>query len=236
MYISLKRRYIQNIFLYLLKTMNLQFKTKEFSLESSSGSGRTFRFVRPSNPTDVLETITDEQYEKDHFLPYWAETWPSSTVLFEYLTSTLKSSTIKIIEPGCGLGHLSSVLASLGHCVTAMDISPVGCKYALHNIRNNSSGGQVVCCDWRSLPFKKGYADLLVASDILYEKRWIKPVLSVVKNTVKKEGKALIADPCRTHWEDFKREASGKGFNTNVVHTGTVNSGKIVVEILEIRR
>ncbi len=216
--------------------MDLIYNTDKFQLKDPCGTGQTFKFIRPADPDEVLDAISNEQYEKDHFLPYWAELWPSSQALFNYIFSLQLPARTKVTELGCGLGHISSVLAFRGLNVLSMDISPIACKYAHKNIIQNGGNASVICCDWRFIPIKPQSSDLIIAADILYERRWIEPVLLTIKTILRPKGKVLIADPCRKFWEEFKFQAKKRDFSVSVIHKETVNEEKTIVEILEINR
>ncbi len=206
--------------------------SKLFTLQSKKG---TWSFYRPADPDQILNQITDEEYEKDSYLPFWAEHWPSSEVLFSYCLDTLPKKNQSACEIGCGLGVISSALAARGHPIIATDISFYACQYTAANMyKYSTSGKRVLCFDWRYAPFKQRF-DLIIASDILYEKRWIKPVLSFLKENLLENGVALIADPTRNYWETFKQQAVDEGFKTEVIHERVVNEGKTIVEILKIK-
>jgi SAM-dependent methyltransferase len=180
----------------------------EHSIEDQfTVSDSTIKYFRPENPSAILDAMTDEEYEKDKFLPYWAEVWPSVHALVRYLSARSISDRQHICEIGCGLALASSFLAQKNHHLTAIDISPAACAYANRNIRLQSALGNALCCDWRRSPFK-GTFDIIIASDVLYEPRWIEPVLSFVKNTLSASGRAIIADPKRASWEQFKVQAT----------------------------
>jgi hypothetical protein len=51
--------------------------------------------------------------------------------------------------------------------------------------------------DWRE-PGKSQNFDIIVAADIIYEKRWLKPILNVLERKMTISGQAYIADPDRT--------------------------------------
>lgn len=189
--------------------------------------------LRPSNPNDVLEQIPEEAYDKDKFLPYWAEQWPSSDILLNYLKDLNISQGCTVIELGCGLGIISTSLALQNHTVIATDISHDALLFTKTNSELNRTRTFPCCVDWRALPFKCQF-DLLVASDILYESRWIDPILSCCKQLLHPDGKAIIADPCRKFWPDFKKRSLNKGFNSTVVHTEIIQPQNITVEILEL--
>jgi predicted nicotinamide N-methyase len=195
-----------------------------------------FHFVRPTNPDDVLDSMTEEQYEKDKFLPYWAQQWPACLPLFNYIslhaTSVFSASGI-ICEIGSGLGIVSSLLSLKKMHIVATDISPDACRYSAYNMRQYSSCARVICSDWRASPFTIKF-DTIIASDILYEQRWISPVLAFLSASLKNGGAALIADPCRQWWLEFQGTATTRGFTLSKVWQEVVNEGKTTVEILRL--
>lgn len=211
----------------------MPFPSQQIVLKTSE---KVFRFLCPQDPDMVLDSITDEQYEKDKFLPYWVEHWPSAQVLFPFIEKSrtlLSAQELRICELGCGLGIISALLAQFNDSVFSVDISPQACIYAKENILRNGGTPRVVVSDWRSMAFKKQF-DLIVASDVLYEHRWIDPILNCIKNLLKPDGKVWVADPCRRFWESFKQTAVQSGFTVKTIHTGTVN--KTNVEIVELSR
>ncbi len=211
--------------------MHLPFNPIQFSFSCLNSS--SLKLVKPKDPEVVLETVTDKQYDKDKFLPYWAEIWPSSEILLQYLVEN-DFKTAKVLEMGCGIGHISTLLSKRSLYCVASDISPEACLYAASNIRNNEGSGTALCCDWRTPPFKRNSFDLIVASDVLYEKRWIEIVLFFLSYNIAIDGVALIADPCRSHWKLFKDAAQQNGFTWEVVKTAEVNNHKSKVEILKL--
>jgi 2-polyprenyl-3-methyl-5-hydroxy-6-metoxy-1,4-benzoquinol methylase len=194
---------------------------------------RTLRFICPANPDEVLDSITEEQYEKDRFLPYWAELWPSSKVFFEFLKKQSFPPGTLVCELGCGLGVISALLADKGCTVISVDIASDGCGYTHANLERNGFVPRVICGDWRNIALKNQF-DIVVASDVLYESRWIHPVLSCISSLLKKTGKAWIADPCRRHWEEFKTAANSSGFKSGICESHFADNKLIKVEIIEL--
>jgi len=215
--------------------MKLPFDPVEFTLETSH-SLPPLKLMRPKDPESVLETITDEEYEKDKFLPYWAEEWPSSRSLYRYLLEMDVDTSWRALEMGCGIGSISALLASKGIRCVAADISPQACMYSLYNMKNNGDKGNALCCDFRYPPIINNNFDLITASDVLYERRWIAPVLTFIEKMISANGQALIADPCRSHWEEFKLSAKQRGMDIEVVRSEIVNGGRTKIEILRIRK
>ncbi|MFP4163180.1 MAG: class I SAM-dependent methyltransferase [Chitinispirillaceae bacterium] len=215
--------------------MNLPFDPVHFYFDDPDTCS-SLKLVRPRDPEAVLDAITTEQYEKDKFLPYWAELWPSSQVLFSYLSENPVIPKTKAIELGCGIGHISAFLASRGIDTVASDISWEACCYARHNSIENRGKGKSLCCDWRHSPFTPHSFDLVIASDVLYEKRWIDPILSFSQELISPNGEILIADPCRKNWSEFKYRATQKSLNVRTAVRKEVNEGNTVIEIIRMKR
>jgi ETFB lysine methyltransferase len=213
--------------------MKLPFPPTTFSLTYNN---RELHFALPADPDSLFNTITEQQYLKDRFLPYWAERWPSADLFFTFLMKQSLPAGYRIGELGCGLGVATCALAIKNHFVVATDIAFHGCCFASYNIAMNGGTPAVLCADWRHLPFRANTFDLIIASDILYEERWINPVLDCIDTFLTAEGKCWIADPSRRFWYLFKQAVAKRGFRQHIVDSGTTNDGKTTIEILEISR
>jgi predicted nicotinamide N-methyase len=192
----------------------------------------------PANPDDVLEGMTNEQYEKDKFMPYWAYQWPCATVIYNYLcahATTIIPQNSLVCELGCGLGILSALLNKNRIKSIAIDIAPDACKYADYNIKSNGAGSAVVCLDWRAIPFTAEF-DFVIGADILYEDRWIPTVLGFLDQTLKTGGSAIFADPQRNWWPVFKRAAQEKQYLLSTILMEKINEGKTEVELLKVTK
>ncbi|MDD5674958.1 MAG: class I SAM-dependent methyltransferase [Chitinivibrionales bacterium] len=202
-----------------------------FSLHDTEG--KPWTFFKPAHLDYLMDQVKEEQFEKDGFLPYWADNWPTSQFLFEYLSSSSRSMFGIIGEIGCGLGIISTLLARRGQKVIALDVSPDACRFAAAQGRFYNCDIRAVCCDWRHGSFKPSF-DFIVGSDILYEERWKKAVVSFLSQSLKPGGISYIADPCRKYWDDFKHELTGNNLSWQTAASGLVNEGKTKVEILQI--
>ena len=72
-------------------------------------------------------------------------------------------------------GYRASMAATIGPpgIVSIRGPAPDG-------LQTHGGAARVVCADWRRLPFRKRF-DLIVASDVLYEERWIDPILDCIE-------------------------------------------------------
>ena len=198
-----------------------------------TAGNRTLNLTMPADQDGVLDSISDEQYDKDKFLPYWTEQWPSAIPLCNYLVRQDFSEELLICELGCGLGVISALLASQGLFTVATDIALPGCHFTARNISGNGGVPRVICADWRHPPFRRRF-DVVIASDVLYEERWIDPVLGCLKSILAPDGYALIADPCRRFWLPFKNDIHRHGLKYETVAEDLVEAGKIRVEVIKV--
>jgi SAM-dependent methyltransferase len=106
----------------------------EYSDFSLCLDGRTFSFAKPACPDALLDLLSEQKFENDRFLPYWAELWPACECLFSFLSTFAIPARSTVCELGCGLGAISACLAAAGHRVISCDISHEACRYASHNI------------------------------------------------------------------------------------------------------
>jgi predicted nicotinamide N-methyase len=161
--------------------------------------GKTFMIRRVENIDKLIETISDEEFKEDERFPYWAEIWPSSIALSEYvLENKDEFSGRKILELGCGLGLVGIVLTSIGSDVVFTDHDSYALQFTQENFyRNFKRPASVELLDWRDPGGRQSF-DIIVAADIIYEKRWLEPVLNVLDKKLATDGKAYIADPDRT--------------------------------------
>jgi 2-polyprenyl-3-methyl-5-hydroxy-6-metoxy-1,4-benzoquinol methylase len=210
----------------------LPFQPCEFTICANRA---TWTFLKPAHPEILLDLLTEKQFEKDRFLPYWAELWPSTEVLFEIVASMAVPKNLQICDLGCGLGAVAGYLSANGHKLYACDISPEACRYAQANILRYSQNALITCCDWRKSPFKSCF-DMIVAADIIYEKQCMEPVVRFLSESIRPGGSAFIADPRRAYWNIFKAEIQQAGFVIIREYTRDINAGKTTIEVVHIRK
>jgi predicted nicotinamide N-methyase len=125
--------------------------------------------LRPVSPDALLD---EEAFERDEFLPYWAELWPAATALASALPDV---AGLCVVELGCGLGLPSLVAAALGADVTATDWAPDAIELLLENAARNGLALRAEVRDWRE-PWPERF-DVALAADVLYEQRNVEPLL-----------------------------------------------------------
>src|SRR6478672_4756234 len=94
-------------------------------------AGHDIALLRPRDPDSLA---TQEAYERDEFLPYWAELWPSAIALARMVAARALHGA-RTLELGCGLGLPSLAAALAGGRVLATDWAPD----ALEAVRANAA-------------------------------------------------------------------------------------------------
>jgi predicted nicotinamide N-methyase len=154
--------------------------------------GLSLSLLRPRQ-ADAL--LSEEAFEHEEFLPYWAELWPSALALAGVLRRR-ELTGLRVVELGCGLA-LPSIVAALGGArVLATDWSPEALEVAAANAARNRADVETALVAWsgadrlvRASPW-----DLVLGADLLYEQRNVDQLLAVLPLL---GGEVLLAEPGR---------------------------------------
>ncbi|REJ80578.1 MAG: methyltransferase domain-containing protein [Bacteroidetes bacterium] len=164
----------------------------------------------------------------DERIPYWADLWPSSIVLSEFILDNYSDmSGMRVLEIGCGLGLPGIVAGSIGADLTFSDYEQAALEVAENNwYLNNSRSAKFLHVDWRVPPEHLKF-DLILASDVAYERKSYQNLIQTFKVLLKPEAKILLAEPNRAMARDFPEALVNAGFelnsNTFDYHFGNMN-------------
>jgi predicted nicotinamide N-methyase len=131
--------------------------------------GRDLRLLRPRDAEALLD---EEAFEREEFLPYWAELWPSSLALARAIAGRALRGA-RTLELGCGLGLPSIAAALAGGRVLATDWSAEAVAMTAANAERNDAPVETLVCSWTAPDplLARAPWDLVLASDVLYEAR-----------------------------------------------------------------
>lgn len=143
----------------------------------------------------------------------FGQLWPAGVELArESLSYRIDGK--RILEIGCGLGLSSLVLKKRGADITASDHHPLASQFLAHNARLNG----LKPIPYSDLAWERpqdraiGKFDLIVGSDVLYERDHIASLLNLIRNYATPEAEVLISDPGRGHCGPFAASMLGAGF------------------------
>jgi predicted nicotinamide N-methyase len=216
----------------LAASLDRRFRTVVTPLEIR---GRHLEILHPVSAEDLID---ERDFERDERLPYWAELWPSSRVLAEWI-SGMAANGRTALELGCGAGLVATCASLAGFDVTATDYYDDALSFTRVNAwRNGAPVPRVQSLDWRALPAEREAFDVVIASDVLYERPYGALVAKTIAAFLAPDGAALLADPGRVGRDEFVAAATEHSL---VVHGRTdvpFVDGPIrqTISVYEIRR
>jgi predicted nicotinamide N-methyase len=152
--------------------------------------GRTFRVEHPPSADELID---EEAFEHEEFLPYWAELWPSAVALARTVAE-LQLAGRRVLELGCGLALPALVAAGGGARVLATDWAPDALVFAARNAVLNEVELETALLAWAAPEPPPGRFDLVLAADVLYERRNVEQLLALLPLLA---DDVLLADPGR---------------------------------------
>jgi predicted nicotinamide N-methyase len=171
--------------------------------ESVALPDRKLSILRPRSAEALLD---EEAFEREEFLPYWAELWASGDALARTIAGR-DVAGLSVLELGCGLALPSLAAAVGGADVFATDWSPDAIELARENARRNDlvlDAGIVRWSEPEALTARAPW-DLVLAADVLYERRNVDELLLLLPRLGRE---VLLAEPGRPHAKTFLERAA----------------------------
>jgi predicted nicotinamide N-methyase len=183
--------------------------------------------IAPSDCEILLEDKTVlARFDEDEYIPYWATIWPAAFALAEEVARWPAVGPDErpphILELGCGLGLAGIVATARGYRVIETDYDEDAVAFAVENARRNGltfRAARVI--DWRER-YDDLRPDRIIAADVLYEKRNLKPIAEFLRAHLRPGGAAIITDANRSTADGFAETARDSGFEVRVRDCGEV--------------
>lgn len=170
--------------------------------------GRTYDLRRPRSADDL---ISEEEFNRDERLPYWAEIWPSAYVLAERVAAQ-RGAGRRLLELGCGAGLATLAAMGAGFTVTAVDYYPEALEFVrLNALINGLPMPTTRVVDWRNYPQDLVDFHVVVAADVLYERDYCRFVAAALWQSLRHGGIGIVTDPQRMKAEPFPGECRKAG-------------------------
>jgi predicted nicotinamide N-methyase len=161
--------------------------------------------LRLLQPLESAELPDIGEVEWAPIVPYWSVLWRSGVALARELDpDTVRGR--RVLELGCGLGVPSIVAARAGAEALATDADPDALALLERNAEANGARLETALIKWSETDelLERGPFDLVLASDVLYERTSVGPLLDLLPRLAPE---ALIADPGRAPAEPFLEQA-----------------------------
>ena len=161
--------------------------------------------LRLLQPAEAAELPDAGAVEWAPIAPYWAVLWRSGVALARELAGVPLRGQ-RVLELGCGLALPSLAAARAGAVVLATDIEDEALELVARNARLNGVRVEAMRSDWSSPDELVRHApfDLVLASDVLYERQSVAPLLSLLPRLAPE---AWLADPGRPAAAAFLEQA-----------------------------
>lgn len=158
--------------------------------------------------------------------PLFGLIWPSSLQLAELLAQRPVSASERILEIGCGLAIPSLVAHRRGSQITASDCHPLTNDFLRENLKLNSLpklsyrhgqwsvaevAGVVNVADLPFTALSDRY-DLIVGSDLLYERDAPLALSLFINNHALPDAEVWLVDPNRGYRSAFNKHMAAHGF------------------------
>ncbi len=208
------------------------------------GTAITLEIVRPIDIDALLDQVVDDPEQN---LPYWAELWPSGIALAAAIDrepDLLRG--VSVLELGCGLGITAAIALGAGADLLATDYAAESLLLTRANcLRQTGREPRTLQMNWRDPSFAMplgalGTVPVVLAADVLYERRDIEPLLDLVDRIVAPGGMLWLAEPGRAPAASFLDEASRRGWTAaSDQYDGPwpdPNDAEVVVAVHRLRR
>lgn len=199
--------------------------------------GPPLALLRPARPELIIEALTE--LDADEKLPYWAELWPSSVGLAQAIAlGRVPVAGLDVTELGCGTALASLAAARAGaRRVLATDWYEECLAFARASAAENGLALQTRVLDWRG-PAPEAVADVVLAADVLYERRNAQAVAQAFEALVRPGGCAVLADPGRTYLKDLLAAMAGWRVEREEVAVASphIPQGAASIVVLTFRR
>jgi predicted nicotinamide N-methyase len=159
-------------------------------------------FCRVAEPdTMVDDDVLSASHEDLAWQPYWAQAWETAYAIAEELADR-ELTGCRVLDLGCGLGLTGAVAAAHGAQVVMGDFAPPALRFAEGNSWPWRERVQVLRLDWRKDRLPDAF-DLIVGSDILYDRDDLPYLDAFWRAHLKPQGSILLGEPTRSLTREF---------------------------------
>jgi ETFB lysine methyltransferase len=202
-------------------------------------AGRTWILQRAGDMETLWDSFSEEDFGTDERMPYWAELWPASVLLGEWIQAHAgELERTLCLDLGCGLGLASVIASSAGARVVAVDYEWPAVYCARQAMRANGVDFHPVQMDWRAPAFRAGVFPLIFGGDILYEERFVEPVAELLQRALSPTGRAWFAGPERSPSRYAWERLPELGFSVDALASKVIDwkGHPVNVFLREVRR
>jgi predicted nicotinamide N-methyase len=145
----------------------------------------------------------------------FGQIWPAGLALADAM-SDIDTHGKRILELGCGLALASLVLSRRGADITASDHHPLAEQFLAYNAGLNQLPMPVYRdLPWTAIGAELGHFDLIIGSDILYERGHAVLIASLLARLANRQSEVMITDPGRGNSGRMSHALADQGFQVD---------------------
>lgn len=179
-----------------------------------------YRSLKNRNQFEDINGIAEELGISSASWPLFGMVWQSGEILAQ-LMANYDLGGRRILEVGCGVGLASLVLNKRMANISATDIHPLANEYLNHNtLLNHDREIPFFRTDWiDSQDGSHGEFDLVIGSDILYERPHNKLLSIFIEYYARATSEVIIVDGGRGFSSKFTKLMKANGFSVEILDT-----------------
>lgn len=190
-------------------------------------------FWHPADPDALLDDdVIAQSGDELEWQPYWVEAWDAAYGVAQELAERDLQDT-RVLDLGCGLGLTGAVAAARGATVVLADNAPPALLFAEVNSWPWRDQAQVIRLDWHEDRLDDSF-DLIVGSDILYDREDLPSLDTFWQQHLKIEGSVLLGDPTRTMTKEFINWIRERGWDMKEASRHVPQSDR-PIRLIELR-
>lgn len=205
-------------------TANKHMPIFSYQIDDVQVADLSFRLCMIKDLDEALDHYIRTAPADTDMIPYFTRLWESAHALARCLAAEPAWCRGKrVLELGCGLGLPAMTAAKLGAAaVTASDFHPDNEAFFLSNAQLNGLDDIVYQrLDWRQPELAQPY-ELLIGSDLIYEKQMIAPLASCASRLCAPGGTFILADPGRGNLQQAANAMEQQGFSMDIRTAGNI--------------
>ncbi|MDQ6950758.1 MAG: methyltransferase domain-containing protein [Mariprofundales bacterium] len=190
-----------------MPSLRVRYQTLEFGLTDIH-----LRTLRNNQEFSDDEGVAEKLGISSATWPLFGIVWPSGQVL-AHLMFDYEIAGKRILEVGCGIALSSLVLNHRQADITATDYHPEAANFLRENTAlNHDAAIPFFRTGWGDPDVGLGKFDLIIGSDLLYERGHAELLSTFIDNHTKPHCEVILIDPGRGHHARFSKRMVSLGY------------------------
>lgn len=191
-----------------ITTLRIRYQTLEFG----NNIDLHVRSLRDTEQFSDVGGVAEALGISSAMWPLFGIVWASGEIL-AHLMLDYEIEGRRVLEVGCGLALASLILNRRSADITATDFHPEAANFLHENVKLNTGKTiPFIRTSWIDESSALGKYDLIIGSDILYERRLVHPLADFIDQHANPTCEVIIIDPGRGNHAHFSKKMVTLGY------------------------